>query len=152
MDRRKLLLALPFLSSLLAATACKAPDDQAAIAAVVREALEGARAKKAGQVVARTAEGFRGPRNADATECRRILTGYFLQQGWLGIFERSLRVEVDGETAKVVLEVIVARGRPVEKIEDLVPTNATVLQFDLQLAKAGSDWQFTRADFREKTL
>jgi hypothetical protein len=142
---------LPFLLSLaaLAATsACKKDNDEDLIKAVVRKAVQAANDKKASGVVEDAAEHFKGPRNADLRECRRILIGFFMKKGWIRAFERKLDVTlVDATHAKAILQVALAEGKPVDKPQDLLPTNATMLEFDLDLEKIDGDWKFVKAGY-----
>ena len=130
----------------------KAQSDEDQVRAVIRRAIEAANEKKAGDVVEDAASDFAGPRGADLRECRRILTGYFLQKGWLKVFEQRLEVQVEGTSADAKLEVVVARGTPVTSIEDVVPKQASRLSFDLKLRKRDGAWLFTNADYQERPL
>jgi hypothetical protein len=129
---------------------CRKDSDEDQVRAVIRKALTAANEKSAGGVVADAANGFKGPQNSDINECRRILVGYFMQQGWLHAFEKDLQITVDGANAKAKLECVLAKGRAVQKIEDVIPTDATVLEFDFDLAKLGDGWKFTRATYTHK--
>ncbi len=130
---------------------CKG-DDEAQIRALVRRAMEAANEKRVSGVVEDAAPEFRGPRGADLSESRRILLGFFMGRGWVRVFERRIEVTLlDGAAAKAEVEVVLAQGRPVEKLEDLLPTDATVLVFSLELVKRGGDWALTRAEYRQAT-
>ena len=120
------------------------------VKAVIRRAIEAANEKQASAVVAEVAPGFEGPSGADVRECRRILTGYFLQRGWLKVFERRLDVAIDGSKARAELEVVLARGTPVKTVEDVVPKQASRVYFELELERNDDDvWRFTRASYRQ---
>lgn len=129
-------------------TSCATKSEEDRIREVVRAALEGVNERKLSQVVENAVPEFKGPKGANLDECRRVILGYLLQQGWLGAFERKLEVVVDGDTATATLEAILARGNPVEKLEDVVPTNAAVYGFDLRLEKRSGDWKLVGADYR----
>jgi len=134
---------------LLAVAACKSESDEDLIEKKVRAALTAVDEKKAGDVVADAAEDFRGPRNIDLRETRRYVTGYMLGSGWLRAFERKLDVSVDGTTAHVDLEVVLAQGQEVKSIEDVLPTNGSVLDFDLELEKRAGDWKFVKGEYKQ---
>ena len=69
----KLLLLLALVSG------CKEKSDRELIDALLDQTIAAANEKHAGEVVEHATTDFKGPHGADATECRRILTGYFLQ-------------------------------------------------------------------------
>ena len=141
------------LLSLLSSIGCKrALSDEEQVRAVIRKAVSAANDKEAAGVVEDTAPGFKGPGGADVAECRRILTGYFLQQGWLKVFERGLEVNVEGAKASAELDALVARGTPVESVEDILPKQASRLVFELQLEKNERGWAFSRASYRQRPL
>ena len=137
----------------IGATACtKTPSEEDRVRAVIRKAIDAANEKRAGKVVEDTARDFKGPRGLGVQECRRILTGYFFQQGWLKVFERKLDVTLEGTKAIAKLEVLVARGEPVESVEDLLPKQASRIDFDLELEKKDGAWSFTQADYTPRPV
>jgi hypothetical protein len=129
-------------------SACKTKTDEDVIGQILDETLAAANDRKAGGVVEHAAEAFQGPHGADLKECRRILIAYFLRNAWVRVFEQSRSIEVSGPTAAVKLDVVIAVGNPIERIEDLVPTNGTRLEFDVKLAKTDGVWRYTSADYR----
>ena len=131
-----------------ALTGCKKDDDEKLVKRVIRDAVEAANEKRAAGVVEDAADHFVGPRKADVRESRRLLMGFFLRKGWLKVFEKKLEVTVAGTTAQAKLEVAVAEGEEVKTLQDLLPTNATMLEFDLDLEKIDGDWKFVKADYR----
>ncbi len=143
--------AVGLLLALAAPASCKdAKSDEDLVKEVVRQAIEAANEKKAKGVLLHATEDFRGPRNRNAQECRRILLGFFFQEKWLWVFERKLDVEVKGKTATAALEAILARGKPITEVKDIVPTNATNLLFELELKKTDEGWRFHKAKYHQK--
>lgn len=152
------MISRPLLFSLLAAvaassTACKKENDEDLVKAVIRKAVDAANEKSAKGVVEDAAESFVGPRKANKREARRILMGFFLRKGWIKAFERKLEVTIDSETeASALLEVVLAEGKEVKALKDVLPTNGTVLEFKLKLRKIDDDWKFVTADYRHMRL
>lgn len=142
----------PLLSSLLVAlvlsAGCKRTSDEDLVRAVIDRAIEAANEKKASDVVQDAAEDFKGPRNMDVAETRRLLLGFFFRKGWVRTFPQNTDVTVDGDNAQARLKIAVAQGNELKALEDLVPTNATMLQIDLTLKKIDGDWKFTTGDYR----
>lgn len=143
--------ALFALSLGLLSPACKKESEEDRVKAVVQKAIDAANAKKAGGVVEDALPTFRGPQNADLAECRRIITGYLLSPGWVHVFVRDLSVSVDGDRAKATIDTVLARGNPVEKLEDLVPTNGDALTFEVELLRLDGAWKFEQARYRRTT-
>lgn len=141
------LLLLPLLLATTVA-ACKKTSDEDLIREKVRAALTAVNEKKAGDIVADAAEDFRGPRNIDLRETRRYITGYMIGGGWLRAFEHSLDVEVDGDTAHVDLETLLAKGNQIKSIEDVLPTNGSRVKFDLDLERRDGEWKFVKGNYK----
>lgn len=98
-------------------------------------------------------ETFRGPRGASLQDCRRILLGYFMQQGWIRAFEQDLKVTfTDASHARVELDLVLARGNEVKKLEDVVPTNASRFLFTISLEQIAGAWKLTSADYAERAF
>ncbi|MCK6548228.1 hypothetical protein L6R52_20440 [Myxococcota bacterium] len=129
-------------------TNCSKTSDEDLVRAVIFRAIDGANEKAPAKVLADVAPGFQGPGGADVQESKRILLGYFLQQGWIRVFPRGLEITVDGARATAKLGAVVARGNEVKRIEDVLPTNGDVVEFTLELSKESGDWKLTRASYR----
>lgn len=144
------LLHLVLALSVAAPAACRDPSDEDQIRGAVRRAITAVNDKKPGDVVEDAAPDFRGPSGSDLKEVRRIITGYLLTKGWVRAFERKLDVTVaeGAATAHVDLELVVTRGNKVERIEDVVPTQATVMDMDLELEKRDGVWRFVKAVYK----
>jgi hypothetical protein len=130
--------------------ACKTQTDEDRVRAVVKEAIEAANARSPSGVVREAIDDFRGPHDAKRDEVKRILAGWFLGAGWVHVFERDLEVTIDGDKAKAKLDAILARGPEVKKIEDVMPTNAASVVFDLDLVRTPNGWRFAHADYTMK--
>jgi hypothetical protein len=132
--------------------ACKKTSEEDRVKEVVRAALSAANEKNVGDVLEAALPSFRGPRDATLEDCRRILLGYFMGQGWIRGFERELTVKVDGARAVAELDTLIAKGNEVKNIEDVVPTNASRLVFTIDLEKHEDAWKFARASYVEKAF
>ncbi len=141
-----LLALLPLLAH------CTKTSDEDKIKAVIDRAITAANEKRAGGVVEDALPSFKGPRGADIRESRRILMGYFLSKGWVRVFKREVSVQVQGDQATATLDATIAIGKPVQKLEDILPTNGAAVVFTLELQKKDGDWKFTKASYRKKPL
>jgi hypothetical protein len=133
---------------LFALFSCREKSDQDLISALLDQTIAAANERSAGKIVEHATEDFKGPSGADVKDCRRILTGYFFGKGWLKVFEQTREIVVDGSTAKAKLDVIIAVGNEVQKLEDLIPTNGTHLLFDVDLEKISGEWKYKRATYK----
>ena len=127
-------------------------DDETVIKGHIRDALEATQAKRPSDILERVAENFKTRRGLKRAEIKRILVGRLLRDQWVRVFERSLDVTVEGEKATVVLRTLVAQGDKIERIEDLVPTDADALRFDIKLEKRTDGWWIVEADYRQDGL
>jgi hypothetical protein len=132
---------------LLLLLGCREKSDRDLISALLDQTINAANEKSASGIVEHAAPDFRGPQNADVNECRRVLTGYFFGKGWLRVFEQNREITVDGTTAAVKLDVVIAVGNEVQKLEDLVPTNGTHLLFYVALEKTAGEWTYKSAKY-----
>jgi hypothetical protein len=136
-----------FLAS-LALFACKGPSEEDRIKKVIESAVAAANEMKAKEVVENALPSFKGPGGKPPDDCRRILAVYFVSAGWTHVFTRGLEITVDGDKAKAKLDTVIAQGKPVEKLEDLVPTNGDAITFELELEKVDGDWKFAAASYK----
>lgn len=72
--------------------------------------------------------------------------------GWQGIFVVERDIGLEAEVAKVKLTLLLARGNAVEKLEDVLPTNAETRRFDLTLVRKASRWVVTEGYSRRLQL
>lgn len=142
-------IALASLCALFLLGACTKTSDEDLIRERVRAALTAVNEKKAGDVVEHAHETFKGPRSMDLRQTRRIIAGYLLTSGWIRAFERKLDVQVTGDEAHVDLEVVLAKGQQIKSIKDVVPTNGSVLDVDLDLQKHDGEWRFVSGDYKQ---
>lgn len=147
-----LLLTAALLTAGLAAACEDDPSDEDQIRAAVERALAAVNDKRPADVVEDAAETFVGPRSMKKADVRRTLAGYLLTQKWVKAFRRDLQIEVKGDTAHVDLEVVVAQGNKIETLEDVVPTNGTVLDMDLELERQDGEWRFVKGAYKHKRL
>ncbi len=140
-------LAALALAATLHATGCRARDEDV-VAERIRAAMTAANARDAAGVFEDVAPGFEGPRGADARESRAIVAAMLRRPGWLRVFELRLQVQVEGDRADAEVEVVLAAGREVERLEDLLPTDGDVVVFSLRWERRGRAWLLVGADHR----
>ncbi len=125
-------------------------EDQRSPEAIVRAQIEagiqGARAKDLGDVFANVDPSFQGPRGIDLRESKRMVAAQLFRPGWFGVFAHNIEVRrTDEDTVESVVDLFVARGEPVESIEDLVPSRSDSVHLELTSRGSGSSWRFIEA-------
>lgn len=135
--------------ALLFAGACTEPDrPEAIVRSQINQALAAARGKDLGDVFDHVAPDFVGPGGMGLRETQRYVAGYLLRPGWMTVFAPRVDVSPPDEDGIVRsrLELVVARGRPVEKLEDVLPTDADRLWVRTESRERRGAWGFTRAE------
>jgi len=113
----------------------------------VDRAIAAARERDLGDVFADVAKSFSGPNELTLHETRRHVAARLLRPGWMTVF--APRVEVDppeGGIVRARIDLVVARGRPVEKLEDVIPSQAEHLRVRTASRRVDGVWQFVRAE------
>ena len=136
----------------LFAAGCSKPDDRTQIERLIRSAVQASKDRSPNDILARVAEDFKGPRGASRRDAKRMLVGRLVGDRWLYVVERSLDVQVEGKSATAALRVLLAEGNAVKRLEDLVPTDASALRFDLRLAKRDGEWWVIAAEYKREGL
>ncbi|MEL6188266.1 MAG: hypothetical protein AAFU79_26875 [Myxococcota bacterium] len=153
--------AVVVLSLVSLSTGCTRGSDKDQLRALVDAARSAANERDTGGVVAVLAEDFcatarpfaEALREGDASrmpcrglgkeEVRQVVLSKLLPRGWVRVWTRRLEVKMTGEaTARVEVLAVVARGEPVEGLQDLVPDNADVMRFKLRAEKREGKWKF----------
>lgn len=140
------LLALFSLTAPLGACTDPAAPEQI-VRGQITAALDAAREKDLGDVFDDVADDFSGPRGATLRETKRTVAGYLLRPGWMTVF--APRVDVAPPEDGIVrarIELVVARGRPVEELEDVLPTNADRFTVRTTSRQVDGAWRFSSAE------
>ena len=147
---RHLVRFAPLFAFGLLAIGCPSSDDQTVIKNHLRAAVEAAQDKRPNGVLEHVADDFRGPNGMSKADAKRVLVGRLLRGGWMKVFERSLDVSVEDETAAAALHVVIAKGEKVERFEDLMPTDGSAGRFDIKLEKRDGSWWIVAANYIEE--
>lgn len=132
----------------LDAAAAVAEHDTSAVVAPLAEDFCGARLRRGAPRVRARSPGAPCP-GADREAVRRAVMARLLPRGWIRVFVRRLDVEVEGPSrAEAVLDAVIARGEPVERLEDLLPTQADELLLELDLERRSEGWRIVGGRFR----
>lgn len=113
----------------------------------INAALEAARDRDVGDVFEHVADPFQGPRGSSRAEVKRVVAGHFLRSGWMTVFAPRVDVAAAEDGAiKATIDLVMARGEPVESLEDVLPSRAD--RFTLRTTSRNVDgtWRFVAAE------
>ena len=126
-------------------------DPEARIRAAINDGIEAAEAQDLSGVMEVVSERFKS-RTMDRDQLKGMLFIQLRRGAWRRVFltdaEITLGDEVPVTTAKVKLEALLASGKEVKTIEDVVPTNAAKYQFDLIFENEDDTWRVVSAEYK----
>jgi hypothetical protein len=129
------------------ATGCAADDPEAEVRALLAAAEAAAEGRDAGFFGDVLAESYRDARGNDREEMLRRLRGYFIANQRIEIVSRVDEIVIEGEDgARAVVHAGMLGRRTGAPLIDGI--DADLYRFELELVKAGGDWQVVGADFR----
>lgn len=136
------------LLALLSAFACTDPaSPEQIVRGQIDAAVAAARGKDVGDVFRDVADDFDGPRGADRRESKRMVAAQLLRPGWVSVFAPRVDVSPPEDGAvRATVELVVARGRPVERLEDVLPTNADRFTLRTTSRQVDGAWRFVAGE------
>lgn len=142
------LVALVLVLGVILLLKRKPSDPEAEIRAALQRAAEAAERQDVGGVMEIVSERFKGRGGMDHAEARRYVFAALRMGAWRRVFLIRTTVHLDGDrAADVKTHAILARGEKVEKPEDVVPTNAETLRFDLRFEKEDGKWRTVSGEY-----
>ena len=137
---------------LLAVAGCRRPpSDEERIRALVDDAARAAAEKRVADVVVGVSESFRGE-GLDRQGLKRLVAFHVLRGSWLAILVAAARVDVRGDEADAVVDVVMSRTRRAATVVELPAAEATVHRFALRLARERAGWRVTAASWHPITI
>ncbi|MBI2377396.1 MAG: hypothetical protein HYV07_25570 [Deltaproteobacteria bacterium] len=151
MDRRWAIAALLVGALAITFVATREPElePEAAIRAALERAARAASEKNLDGTIDLLSERFKGPSGIDRSGAKRIVFVQLRQGDWSRVFFARTSVELldDGKKAKVVTHAVLARGKDVKTMEDVLPTSATVYRFELDMEREDDDYRVVHAEY-----
>jgi len=148
MSRKRIAIALVamVLGSVLLYRSCAGEDEPLTEEDRIRRAFDEvarlADDKDLSGLLEYIAEDYRDEQRASKQDVRRMLAAYFLRSRSVGVYFRDLRVTVHSEAeAEVRLRAVLTRGQGM--VGEVIPTNATVYDFWIELARIDDAWRIT---------
>lgn len=133
--------------------ACSKPKtDAVLITDAITKIAEAVEAKDVGGVMKHVSNDFRGDDGSDRNNIKGILVGQLLNADSISVFIRGLEVEVTGEKAAAHLRVVMTRGKPVKKIQDIPRDAADVFRFEFIFKKEDGSWKVVGAAYERVGL
>jgi hypothetical protein len=155
MRRRTLLLA----SLALAATAGAAwllgrpppPSDEMLIRALYADAVRAAEERRVSDAVAGVSERFQG-QGLDRRGLKQLVAAHAMRGGWLVVRVAGLRVEVAGDAARAVLDLVATRAGAGPALADLLPADGNAWRVDCRLEREPAGWRVVGASWVDEPL
>jgi hypothetical protein len=146
------LLALLALAAFLAFRALQpAPSDEGRIRALLDDAATAAEERRIGDVVQGVSERFEGS-GLDRDGVRRLVAAHVLRGTWVSVAITGERIEVRGDDARALVDVLLSRSGKGTPLAQLMPEQATVHRFALRLERERDGWRVVAAAWRRISL
>jgi hypothetical protein len=137
-----------FVVGALVALACllfirsmrEGPTDEEQIRAVFEEGARAVEETRPADAMAGVSERFQGHR-----ELKQFITYQTLRGSWNAVVPVAEKVEVTGDRAEAVLEVVLARGAKGEGVLGRLPENGDVWRVEATLAREKGGWKVVSA-------
>ncbi len=143
-----LLLVLMAFSAVLPACKGKQAGEEA-VRAVIKDMAESAGKKDVSGVMKHIDREYKDAEGNNYDAIKGVLTMYFVQLESINVFLRKQHIEVKGDKAAAVVNAVVSRGRKVQDVKDLLPTEAGGFVFDLSFENKDGNWVVTSALWRQ---
>jgi ketosteroid isomerase-like protein len=137
-----LVFALPFfLFSVFLGACSKGVTEEDRVRQVVADVAEAAEKKDLKGVMRHVSKDYNDDKGNDYDGAKGIVFYQFLRSPKVSVFVRGVEVEVKEDRALVNTKVVLARGKEVKKIEDIIPEDAAGYRFSVVFRKEDGDWK-----------
>jgi hypothetical protein len=154
MNRRVLLVALLALAAAGAAWRLgrpPPPTDEELIRNLYDEAVKAAEERRVSDAVVGLSERFTG-QGLDKRDVKQLVAAHTLRGNWLVVRVAGLRVEVAGERARAVLDLVASRAGAGKALADLLPAEGNAWRIDCRLEREPGGWRIVGASWVEESL
>jgi hypothetical protein len=152
---RRLLLIAPLALAILGAGWWWArpppPSDEQLIRALFEQAAEAAEARRVSDAVAGLSERFTG-QGLTRRELKQLVAAQTLGGRWLVVRVAGLRVEVAGEAARAVLDLVASRAGTGKALADVLPADGNAWRVDCRLEREPEGWRVVAASWVAESL
>ncbi len=127
------------------------PSDEQLIQALFEDAVRSAEERRVSDAVAGLSERFRG-QGLDKAGVKQLVAGNALRGHWVVARIAGLRIEVTGDSARAVLDLVATRAGAGKALADLLPADASAWRIDCQLEREPEGWRIAGATWVEESL
>ena len=146
------LLVLAALGALLAVRLLrKPPSDEEQIRILLVDAARATEEKRIGDAVRDVSERFHGE-GLDRREVKQLVAAHVLRGTWVSVTIAGTKIDVRGELARAAADVVLSRSGKGTPLAELLPEQASVHRFLLDLAREEGKWKVVGARWRPVTL
>ncbi len=129
----------------------KPPTDEEQIRTLFDKAALAIEKKQIGDAVLGVSERFQG-NGLDKRGVKQLLTYQVLRGSWVWVTIARTTVELHGNTAQAIVDVVMSRSGKGIPLKKLLPERATVYRIDFQLVREESDWKVIAAQWAPISL
>jgi hypothetical protein len=154
MSRRALLIALLALAAAVAAWRLgrpPPPTDEELVRTLYDQAVKAAEERRVSDAVAGLSERFSG-QGLDKRDVKQLVAAHTLRGSWLVVRIAGLRVEVTGDRARAVLDLVASRAGAGKALADLLPADGSAWRIDGRLEREPEGWRIVTATWAEESL
>ena len=149
-----LILATAAIALVLFFVMRRGPEDpEEQVRRTLEEAVKEVEARDLGALMDHVSERFKA-RSMD----KRSLKGFMFMQlrrgDWRRVFLVDTQIEIGAsqQTAQVETGAVLATGENIERLEDVVPTDAGSYRFDIQMELEEDDWRVVTVEYERTVL
>jgi hypothetical protein len=155
MRRPLLALAVLLLVALAALVSVrllrKPPSDEEQIRTLLSDAARAAEEKRIGDAVRDVSERFHGE-GLDRREVKQLVAAHVLRGTWVSVTIAGTKIDIRGDLARAAADVVLSRSGKGTPLAELLPVQASVHRFLLDLAREEGKWKVVGARWRPVTL
>ncbi len=137
------------LTLLIFVMGCSKTSDEAAIRAVVANAVEAAEAKDVSGFMKLISKDYKDDSGNDYNAVKGILLYQFFRSDNVLVFVRGLDVEIKADKAVVNAKAVLARGADIKAIKDVPPEAASAMSFSVVLKREDGRWKTVNARWEQ---
>jgi hypothetical protein len=101
--------------------------------------------------VAGISERFRG-QGLDKPDLKRLVAAHTMRGNWLVVRIAGLRIDVTGDTARAVLDLVATRAGAGKALADLLPSDGNAWRIDCRLEREPEGWRIVGATWVDESL
>jgi len=126
-------------------------SDQELIHSLYDDAIRASEERRVSDAVAGLSERFRG-QGLDKPGVKQLVAANTLRGNWVVVRMAGLRIEVTGETARAVVDLVATRSGAGKALADLLPADGNAWRVDCRLEREPEGWRIVGATWVDQSL